>query len=81
MAIRVPPASAWVGGVLLLTGLATRYIAAVLFFGLFAYSMIDPRVTDSIYLLMFLAILGVYGGGFVSLDLSSSCDCVIAFFL
>ncbi len=68
VAIRVPPASAWVGGVLLLTGLATRYIAAVLFFGLFAYSMIDPRVTDSIYLLMFLAILGVYGGGFVSLD-------------
>jgi putative oxidoreductase len=68
VAIRVPLASAWVGGVLLLTGLATRYIAAVLFFGLFAYSMIDPRVTDSIYLLMFLAILGVYGGGFVSLD-------------
>jgi putative oxidoreductase len=65
---RVPLASAWFGGVLLLTGLATRYIAAVLFFGLFAYSMIDPRVTDSIYLLMFLAILGVYGGGFVSLD-------------
>ena len=61
--MRVPLAAAWVGGVLLLMGLATRYIAAVLFFGLFAYSMIDPRVTDSIYLLMFLAILGVYGGG------------------
>ena len=68
VAMRVPQAAAWVGGVLLLTGLATRYIAAVLFFGLFAYSMIDPRVTDSIYLLMFLAILGVYGGGFVSID-------------
>src|ERR1700722_10110820 len=68
VAMRVPPACAWVGGVLLLAGLATRYIAAVLLFGLFAYSMIDPRVTDSIYLLMFLAILGVFGGGFVSLD-------------
>jgi putative oxidoreductase len=52
VAMRVPLGAAWVGGVLLLTGLATRYIAAVLFFGLFAYSMIDPRVTDSIYLLM-----------------------------
>ncbi|MGC2033383.1 MAG: FAD-dependent oxidoreductase [Steroidobacteraceae bacterium] len=68
VAARVPLACAWVGGVLLLTGLATRYIAAVLLFGLFAYSMIDPRITDSIYLLMFLAILGVYGGGLVSLD-------------
>jgi putative oxidoreductase len=65
---RVPLATAWVGGFLLLTGLATRYAAAVLLFGLFAYSMIDPRITDSIYLLMFLAILGVYGGGIVSLD-------------
>ena len=68
VAMRVPHAAAWVGGVLLLTGLATRYIAVVLFFGLFAYSVIDPRVTDSIYLLMFLAILGVYGGGIGSLD-------------
>jgi NADH dehydrogenase/putative oxidoreductase len=68
VALRVPHAAAWVGGVLLLTGLATRYIAAGLFFALFAYSMIDPRVTDSIYLLMFLAILGVCGGGIVSLD-------------
>src|SRR5579863_5581683 len=68
VAIRVPTACAWVGGVLLLLGLATRYIAAVLLFGLFAYSMIDPRATDSIYLLMFLAILGVFGGGIGSLD-------------
>jgi putative oxidoreductase len=68
VASRIPLAAAWVGGVLLLAGLATRYIAAFLLFGLFAYSMIDPRVTDSIYLLMFLAILGVYGGGFASLD-------------
>jgi putative oxidoreductase len=68
VAMRVPQAAAWVGGVLLLTGLATRYIAVVLFFALFAYSMIDPRVTDSIYLLMFLAILGVKGAGLVSFD-------------
>jgi len=68
VAVRVPLAAAWAGGVLLLTGLASRYIAALLLFSLFAYSMIDPRVTDSIYLLMFLAILGVYGGGPWSLD-------------
>jgi len=68
VAMRVPLAGAWAGGVLLLTGLATRYIAALLLFCLFAYSMVDPRATDSIYLLMFLAILGVFGGGCVSLD-------------
>jgi putative oxidoreductase len=68
VASRIPLAAAGVGGVFLLAGLATRYIAAFLLFGLFAYSIIDPRVTDSIYLLMFLAILGVYGGGFASLD-------------
>ncbi|MDP9010467.1 MAG: FAD-dependent oxidoreductase [Pseudomonadota bacterium] len=68
VAVRVPLGAAWVGGVLLLAGLATRYIAAVLLFGLFAYSIIDPRVTDSIYLLMFLAILGALGAGFLSLD-------------
>jgi NADH dehydrogenase FAD-containing subunit/uncharacterized membrane protein YphA (DoxX/SURF4 family) len=68
VALRVPLAAAWAGGTLLFAGLASRYISALLFFGLFAYSMIDPRVTDSIYLLMFLAILSVYGGGLVSLD-------------
>jgi NADH dehydrogenase FAD-containing subunit/uncharacterized membrane protein YphA (DoxX/SURF4 family) len=68
VALRVPLAAAWAGGVLLCIGLATRYISALLLFALFAYSMIDPRVTDSIYLLMFLAILCVYGGGLLSLD-------------
>jgi putative oxidoreductase len=68
VALRVPLAAAWAGGALLCIGLATRYISALLLFALFAYSMIDPRVTDSIYLLMFLAILGVYGGGLLSLD-------------
>ena len=68
VALRVPLAAAWAGGALLCIGLATRYISALMLFALFAYSMIDPRVTDSIYLLMFLAILGVYGGGLLSLD-------------
>jgi putative oxidoreductase len=68
VALRVPLAAAWAGGALFLVGFATRYISALLFIGVFAYSMIDPRVTDSIYLLMFLAILSVYGGGFLSLD-------------
>jgi NADH dehydrogenase/putative oxidoreductase len=51
-------------------GAATRYVAAVLLVSLCAYSVIDPRSTDSIYLLMFLAILGIYGGGSISVDQS-----------
>ncbi len=41
VAMRVPPAAAWLGGVLLLTGLATRYIAAVLLFR--AICLFDDR--------------------------------------
>jgi NADH dehydrogenase/putative oxidoreductase len=68
VALRIPPAAAWLGGFMLLSGFATRYIAALLLVSLFAYSVVDPRATDSIYLLMFLAILAIYGGGLFSLD-------------
>ncbi|HEY0747219.1 MAG TPA: FAD-dependent oxidoreductase [Steroidobacteraceae bacterium] len=68
VAMRFAPAAAWLGGLLLIGGLATRYVAALLLVGLFGYSIVDPRLTDSIYLLMLLAIFGVYGGGFVSID-------------
>lgn len=68
VAARIPPAAAWVGGALLVIGAGTRYIAAALLMSLIVYSVVDPRGTDSIYLLMFLAILGVYGGGRVSMD-------------
>jgi putative oxidoreductase len=68
VAMRIPVAMALVGGCLLLLGIATRSIAAALLLSLFAYSMLDPRVTDSIYLLMLLAILCVHGAGYLSLD-------------
>ena len=68
VAARIPPGAAWVGGTLLVLGAGTRYIASVLLASLVAYSVVDPRATDSIYLLMFLAILGIYGGGLVSID-------------
>jgi putative oxidoreductase len=68
VAMRFPPAAAWLGGLLVIGGLATRYVATLLLLSLFGYSIVDPRLTDSIYLLMLLAIFGVYGGGFVSID-------------
>jgi putative oxidoreductase len=68
VAMRIPMAAALIGGCLMIVGAATRYVAIALLLSLFAYSMIDPRVTDSIYLLMLLAILGVHGGGYISLD-------------
>jgi NADH dehydrogenase/putative oxidoreductase len=68
VAMRFPPAAAWLGGLSLIGGLATRYVATLLLVSVFGYSIVDPRLTDSIYILMLLAILGVYGGGWVSLD-------------
>ena len=68
VAMRIPVAAALLGGCLLILGFATRYVAIALLLSLFAYSVIDPRVTDAIYLLMLLAILGVHGGGYISLD-------------
>jgi NADH dehydrogenase/putative oxidoreductase len=64
----VPSAAALTGGVLLLTGLAARYASAAVIAVLALGSMIDPRLTDSVYLLMTLGLLAVFGGGAVSLD-------------
>jgi NADH dehydrogenase/putative oxidoreductase len=68
VALRVPPVAAWVGGVMLLMGAGTRYVATVLLVSLCAFAVVDPRATDSIYLLMFLSILAILGGGFLSID-------------
>jgi putative oxidoreductase len=68
VAARIPVGAAFMGGILLVIGAGTRYIATLLLVSLVAYSVVDPRATDSIYLLMFLAILGIYGGGLLSLD-------------
>jgi NADH dehydrogenase FAD-containing subunit/uncharacterized membrane protein YphA (DoxX/SURF4 family) len=56
------------GGVLLLIGLATRYLGAVIIAALFAGAMMDPRVTEAAYLLMVFSVLFVDGAGIVSGD-------------
>jgi NADH dehydrogenase FAD-containing subunit/uncharacterized membrane protein YphA (DoxX/SURF4 family) len=68
VAMRLPMMVAMVGGVALVVGAGTRYVALLLLLGLFAFSVVDPRQTDSIYLLMLLAILVVHGGGVLAID-------------
>jgi len=68
VASRVPIFTALASGVALMVGAATRQVALLLLLGLFAFSVVDPRLSDSIYLLMLLAILAVYGGGALSID-------------
>ena len=68
VAMRVSHGFAWVGGGLLIAGLGTRYAAVGAMLALFADTMVDPRTTDAVYLLMVLGILTVNGAGFLSLD-------------
>ncbi|HXA36716.1 MAG TPA: FAD-dependent oxidoreductase [Steroidobacteraceae bacterium] len=68
VAVRIPAGAALMGGILLVIGAGTRYVATALLVSLVAASVVDPRATDSIYLLMFLAILAIYGGGGISID-------------
>lgn len=68
VASRLPASVALLAGCLLVLGVVTRSVVLTLLLSLFAYSMIDPRLTDSIYLLMLLSIIGVEGPGYWSLD-------------
>jgi NADH dehydrogenase/putative oxidoreductase len=68
LAARLPTGIALGGGGLLLVGLGTRYLGVAMIMALFADAMMDPRETDTIYLLMTLAIIVTFGGGPVSLD-------------
>src|SRR5271167_2058048 len=68
VAMRLPMVAALVGGVALMIGAGTRYVALLLLLGLFAFSVADPRLSDSIYLLILLAILAVHGGGVLTID-------------
>src|SRR5258708_37249969 len=56
VAVRLPMVVALVGGAALIMGAGTRYVALLLLLGLFVFSVVDPRLSDSIYLLMLLAI-------------------------
>ena len=68
LASRLPDGIALAASVLLLLGLATRYLGAALIVALFATAMMDPRDSDTVYLLMTFAIVITYGGGPLSLD-------------
>src|SRR5271170_1672297 len=68
VAMRLPMGAALGGGVALMIGAGTRYVALLLLLGLFAFSVADPRLSDSIYLLILLAILAVHGGGVLTID-------------
>ncbi len=64
----LPFTGAWLVGVLLVLGAGSRYVALVSLVSLLGYSVVDPRITDEIYLLMLLTIFIVYGGGVISID-------------
>ncbi len=55
-------------GVLLVAGIGSRYVAAVIACAGSAGAMMDPRFTDDSYILAILAILTVHGAGRWSLD-------------
>jgi NADH dehydrogenase/putative oxidoreductase len=67
LAARIPIATGWIG-VLLLLGLATRYLGALLIAVVFTSAMMDPRGTDTVYLLVLFALLIFHSGGRFSLD-------------
>lgn len=64
----LPANFALVGGALLLLGLATRYVMVVMVLVLSLSCVIDPRLTDAMYLLMMSAIFIIYGAGKLSAD-------------
>jgi NADH dehydrogenase/putative oxidoreductase len=64
----VPGTLAALCGGLLLAGIGTRYVAALLLVTLPPMAMLDPASTGTGYLLVVLALLLVHGGGRVSLD-------------
>jgi uncharacterized membrane protein YphA (DoxX/SURF4 family) len=49
LAARVPVATVWIGALLLL-GLGTRYLGALIVTAILANEMMDPRGTDAVYL-------------------------------
>ena len=67
-ASHVPAIVACVGGALLLLGLGTRYTAGAMIVALSAGRMMDPRMSDTVYLLMLCAIFVIFGAGDLSLD-------------
>jgi len=67
-AAQLPASFALIGGALLLLGLGTRYVTVALVLMLSLCSLLDPRLTDAVYLLMMSAIFITYGAGKLSVD-------------
>jgi NADH dehydrogenase/putative oxidoreductase len=67
LAEHVPVAFGWIGPLLLL-GLGTRYLGALLITAVLANAMMDTRGTDAVYLLVICAIITIHGAGRLSLD-------------
>ncbi|MEP6884485.1 MAG: NAD(P)/FAD-dependent oxidoreductase [Gammaproteobacteria bacterium] len=61
-------ALALLSGGFLLLGFLTRQWSLALAVTTFGGAMLDPRLTDDVYLLMIFALLSVRGGGWLSLD-------------
>ena len=59
-------------GAFLLLGLLTRPWSLALILITFGGAMMDPRLTDDVYLLMIFALLAVHGAGWLSLDALTS---------
>jgi NADH dehydrogenase/putative oxidoreductase len=68
VASRVPAGLGLFLGALLLLGLGTRYAGVATIVVLFVDTIIDPRMTDAIYLLMICLIFVLHGGGTLSAD-------------
>jgi len=67
LAEHIPVAFGWIGALLLL-GLGTRYLGALLITAVLANAMMDARGTDAVYLLVICAVIAIQGGGRLSLD-------------
>ena len=68
MTSTLPAVLAMAGGMLLLVGFATRYVAAAVFIALLAGSMLAGRMLDTTYVFMVFAIFFLDGAGWLSLD-------------
>src|SRR5882762_205604 len=64
----LPATLALVVGGLLVLGLGTRYTAAALIVAVSVCGVMDPRMSDTVYLLMLGAIFVIFGAGQLSLD-------------
>ena len=67
-AAQLPASFALIGGAMLLLGFGTRYATVALVLVLSFCCLMDPPLTDAVYLLMMSAIFITYGAGKLSVD-------------